>query len=116
MNIGSRSITAMKDLGIELIDSHATKINEAFLKSDDGKVKVSLVYDLSVSEDKVNDIEINATISFTTEKVKMKVTKSVSELQGALFDSVEKLIPKKGSGIDSITFSSGDKSVTLDAR
>ncbi len=116
MNVGERSIKAMRDLGIELIDSHAKRINEAFLKSDDGKVKVSLSYDIAVSEKKADYIDIDATISFTTEKVKTKVTESVSENQGALFEAVEKMIPKKGSGIDSVTLSSGDKSVTLNAR
>ena len=113
--IGGRTIKAMQDLSAELLNDHAKKINEAFMKSDDGSVKVSISLDVSESEKRANYIDVDATISFTTEKVKAKITKSVSDTQ-PLFDAIDKLTSKKGSGIESVTLSSGDKSVTLEAK
>ncbi len=79
--IGEKTIQAMKDLAGEQIDTYAGKINTAFLKAEDSKLKVSLTFDLSVSETKPNGIDIDATISFTESKVKEKVSTTVMENQ-----------------------------------
>jgi hypothetical protein len=119
MQIGEATIKKMEGLAAEQLQAYAKKINEAFLKSEDGKLKVSLAFYIGVSGERANAGDIDATISFTTEKVKDKISTTVSENQTELFKAVEKLIPKKESGIDSVTISapgSGLEPVTLKAR
>jgi len=84
MHIGSETIKAMSGLLKELIDDNAKKINEAFLKSDDDSLKISLGIDVGVSEKVPGALDVDATIAFTTEKVKQKVTKRVNESQAEL--------------------------------
>ena len=81
MEIGKKSIEAMKGMAAEQIDTYAGKINQAFLKSEDSKLKVSLAFDLFPSETKANGLDIDATISFVESKVKEKVSKCVVENQ-----------------------------------
>ncbi len=116
MIIGKMTMETMKMLIDELLDGHAGEINKAFLKSEDNGLKISISLDIGVSGKIANGVDVDATISFVAEKVKEKVSKTVSENQQELFKAVEKLRPKPGDGIDSVTFSSGDKSVTLEAR
>jgi hypothetical protein len=68
MQIGEKTISAMKAMA-------------AFLKSEDSKLKVSLTFDIAVSETKPNGIDLDATISFTESKVKEKVSTTVMENQ-----------------------------------
>lgn len=94
MTIGPKTIEIMKGLACEQLDTFASKMGEAFLKSEDGKLKVSISLDVGVSEIQRNALDIDATISFTTERVKFKVSKTVNELQAEMFDAVEKYRPK----------------------
>ncbi len=70
MNIGQKSIMQMVMLATELIQDYGTKMNVAFLKSEGEGLKVSLSFDIGLSRKQVDGLDIDATISFTTEKVK----------------------------------------------
>ena len=83
MEIGPKSIEAMKAMAENQIDTYAGKINQAFLKSDDGKLKVSLSFDLSMS-DKPDSVDLDCTISFTSEKIKDKTRTTITEKQAEL--------------------------------
>ena len=89
MNIGQKTIDKMVGMASEQLNAFVKKINEAFLKSEDSKLKVSIAFDLAVSETKADAVDIDATISFTADKVKDKVSTTVAENQVDLpFDKV----------------------------
>jgi hypothetical protein len=73
----------MKSLAAEKIDTYAEKMDLAFLKSDDSKLKVSLSFDLAQSE-KPDSIDLDCTISFTYERIKDKTSTTVTENQAEL--------------------------------
>ena len=81
MNIGPKTIEKMKGMAGEQLDTYASKINTAFLKNTEGKFKVSISFDLAVSEIKADSVDLDATISFTADKVKDKVSLLVTENQ-----------------------------------
>lgn len=83
MHIGSETIKVMSGLLKELVTNNAKKINEAFLKSEDDGLKISFGIDVSVSDKVPNMLDVDATISFTTE-IKQKITKRVNEDQAEL--------------------------------
>ena len=78
--IGPKTIERMKALAAEKIDTYAVKMNDSFIKSDDGKLRVSLAFDLAYSE-KPDSIDLDCTISFTSEKIKDKTSTTVTENQ-----------------------------------
>lgn len=81
MNIGEKTIEKMKVMAGEHLDTFAGKIAEAFLKSSEGKLKVTIAFDIGVSEVKPGGLDVDATISFTTEKIKEKISSIVVENQ-----------------------------------
>ena len=81
--IGPKTIDSMKALAVEKIDTYAEKMNESFLKSDDGKLKVSISFDLAYSE-KPDSVDLDCTISFTSEKIKDKTSTTITEHQAEL--------------------------------
>ncbi len=84
MNIGPKTIEKMKAMAAEQIDTYTGQINAAFLKADDGKLKVSLSFDIAVSTTKEGGIDLDATIYFTESKVKEKISDIVFENQEEL--------------------------------
>jgi hypothetical protein len=83
--IGTKTTTAMKDLSGELIDAYRKEIKEAFLKSDEG-LKVSLNLAIIPSKTRPEGVDVDATISFTAERIKEKREKNgIVEGQGELF-------------------------------
>ncbi len=48
--IGPHTITKMKVMADAHIDNYATKMNEVFERSDDGKLRVTLAFDIAVSD------------------------------------------------------------------
>ena len=78
--IGEKTIESMKALAAEKIDTYAVKMNDSFLKSDDGKLRVSISFDLAASE-KPDSIDLDCTISFTSEKIKDKTSTTITENQ-----------------------------------
>jgi hypothetical protein len=81
MEIGPKTIQMMKALTVEHLDTYAKTLDVAFKKSDDGKLKVSISFVLSVSTEKANSVDVDATISFTAEKIKEKISQTVTENQ-----------------------------------
>ncbi len=96
MNIGAKTIEAMKNMAGDQLDTYAGKIGVAFLKAEEGKLKVSISFDISVSEEKKDGIDVDTTISFTESKVKEKISDTIVEnqldlpLDGAKIYHVEK--------------------------
>jgi len=82
--IGPKVIEKMILTASEQIGAHRELIERAFIKSDDGKLKVSIGIDLAVSADKPGGIDVDTTISFVTERVKDKVSSTVMENQADL--------------------------------
>ena len=83
--IGTKTTTAMKELSGELIDAYRKEIKEAFLKSDEG-LKVSLNLSIIPSKIRSEGVDVDATISFTAERIKEKREKNgIVEGQGELF-------------------------------
>lgn len=91
--IGEKTIAEMKALAAEKIDTYAEKMDAAFLKSDDGKLRVSISFDLAQSE-KPDSIDLDCTISFTSEKIKDKTSTTVTENQVEL--PLERTVYKLG--------------------
>lgn len=84
MNIGPKTITKMKEMAAEHLNHYEREIGKAFLKSEDGKLKVALSFDLAVSDVKAGAVDIDATITFTAEKVKDKISSLIMENQTEL--------------------------------
>jgi len=93
MEIGPKSIEAMKQMAENQIDTYAGKINQAFLKSDDGKLRVTLSFELYMSA-KPDSIDLDCTISFTSEKIKDRTSTTVTENQVEL--PLERTVDKLG--------------------
>jgi hypothetical protein len=116
--IGPRIMTEIKAQIEKLLDRYVSEIDQAYLGSETG-VKISLPVKIGPS-DKPGFEAIEVGISFVQKKVKQSITKYVSEGQDPLIPeavkrAVERLRPKKGGGIDSVTISNpaSGASVTL---
>ena len=84
MQVGPKVIEAMKLLCAEVIDTHAAKINQAWLKSETGKLPVGIKVSLSPHETLAETMDVKVTISYSLEKVSYEVSKAVSDTQGEL--------------------------------
>jgi len=119
--IGPRIMTEIKVQIEKLLDKYVSEIDQAYLESEAG-IKISLPVKIGPS-DRPGFEAIEVGISFVQKKVKTSITKYVSEAQAPLIPeavkrAVERLRPKKGSGIDSVTISESlsGASVTLTPR
>lgn len=81
--IGEKTIARMKLLAAEQIDSYAKEIDRAFLKNEDGKLKISMSFDLSMSQIKTSGIDVDCTMGFTADRVKSKISDTVVENHAA---------------------------------
>jgi hypothetical protein len=79
--IGPKTIASMKQAAAEKIDIYAVQIDKAFLKADDGKLKISIGFDISMSEKTANGVEVATTIGFVADKIKDKTICTVVENQ-----------------------------------
>jgi len=80
--IGEMTVATMRNMAAELLETYQGKLDAAFMKSEDGKLKISLTFDVSMSQSTQNAVDVDATIAFTAEKIKDKIEKSgISELQ-----------------------------------
>ena len=82
--IGPKTIEKMKAEAIAKINISATQIDKAFLKADDGKLKVSIGFDISMSDKTAGGIEVATTIAFVSDRIKDKTTCTVVENQADL--------------------------------
>ena len=74
----------MSELSNQLITTHAASMGKAFLKQDDGRLSVSISFVIEPSKVAKSAIDVDATISFTMEKIKEKVTSRVMDKQEEL--------------------------------
>ena len=95
--IGPKTIQRMKDTACEKIDAWQEKMASAYMKSDDGKLKVSLGYTIYLSKETQGGLDVEATIAFTAEKISDKTISTVVENQAdlPLGDKIYKM-DKKG--------------------
>lgn len=113
--IGKKTIEEIKKSVGELLDVHQGEIDSAYIKSDGG---LSLTLGVNISPVAPGVHMVSTGISFVALRVKDKIECKVNEDQEPLFKAVEKMRPKKGDGIDSVTIThqpSGE-SVTLRAK
>lgn len=82
--IGPKTLDRMKNAAIEKINDHAEEIKKAFLKSDDGKLKVSLGYNISMSKETPGGLDIKAGISFIESRINDETISTVVENQADL--------------------------------
>jgi hypothetical protein len=103
-----------------LINSNSAEITEAFEDSADeetGKRKVKLSIAAQIKEAGAGRYEVKARVSFHKSTIRDEDFAIIDNKQLGLFDAVEKLRPKKGSGIDSVEFSApGRDPVRLEAK
>jgi hypothetical protein len=78
--IGIKVIEKVKLLSDELIEMHSGRIQKAYAKQTDGKLTVGLSFVIQPSE-KPGMIEVDATITYTMEKIKEKINARVAENQ-----------------------------------
>jgi len=112
MMFSEKLVSKMGELAEELLKSETVRMQKAYAKQDDGKLTVALSFIVQPSQAK-GMMDIDCTIQYTMEKIKEKITCRVAENQT---DFIEKLRPKAGSGIDSVTLTAGGKSVTLEQK
>jgi len=89
--IGPKTIQKMKDTAIEKIDTWAPKIRDAYLKSEDGKLKVTIGFNIFMSKEISGGLDVETGITFTAEKISDKTTETVVENQMDLPLKVYKL-------------------------
>ena len=94
-------------------------INFSYKKIPDG-IKVSIGVNLDPTS---QGVEVNYTLNYPLEanpepaqKQTVKKKQIINEGQANIMDAIENMRPKKDSGIESITISSGEHSATLEAR
>jgi hypothetical protein len=82
--IGAKVIEKMNTLNRELLAAHATRMAQAFLRQEDGKLAVSISFTLAPNKEILDTIDVDASISYIMERVKEKITSRVSEKQDDL--------------------------------
>jgi len=82
--IGPKTLEKMKSEASEKIDIYSVQIGKAFLKADDGKLKTSIGFDISVPEKTAGGIDVSTTIGFVADKIRDKTTCTVIENQADL--------------------------------
>lgn len=91
-----------------LINGNSAEIMDAFDDSADeetGKRKVKLSIAAHIKEAGAGRYEVKARVSFHKSTIRDEDFALIDDKQLGFFDAVEKLRPKRGSGIDSIEFS-----------
>jgi hypothetical protein len=112
--IGNKTIDEIKRGLGELLDIHKGEVDAAYIKAEEG---ISITFGVKITPIAPGVHMVKTGISFVTARVRDEIGCKVNEDQGPLFKAVEKLRPKKGDGIDSITVSDGaGRSATLKAR
>ncbi len=114
--IGPNILKEAKEAIGNLLDRYISEIDQAYLTSEAG-IKINIPIKISPS-DRRGFEALEVGISFVQKKVKTRINKYVSVGQDPLFKAVEKLRPKKGDGIDSITITNSQtgESATLKAK
>ena len=80
--IGERTIEAMQKQSADLIETHKRNIQAAFLRAEDGKLKVGISIAIVQAGEK---LIVESTITYTVEKVSDKQSAFIEENQAPLF-------------------------------
>ena len=80
--IGEMTIQAMKAQFSDLIEGHKRNIQAAFSRSEDGKIKVGISFNV---EQKGEGLAVETGIAYTVEKVSDKQSAFIKENQLAIF-------------------------------
>jgi hypothetical protein len=92
--IGEKVFNQLANMTEELISEHATRITKAFSLRDDDKMTVGIT--LTIAPGKTMDqYDLDASITYSMEKVKEKITAKVTENQADL-PLVDKVYQIKG--------------------
>jgi uncharacterized NAD-dependent epimerase/dehydratase family protein len=81
--IGTKVFSTMYQLTESLLKSHALRMQQAFAKSEEGKLNVSISFAIVPGKD-VDEYGVDAQIQYTMEKVKEKISANVTENQTEL--------------------------------
>ena len=114
--IGPKILGEAKEMIGKLLDDNLDLIDRAYIGSEAG---LTIALSIKIEPSKKTGFQFLETgINFVVHRAKNQMQKEVSEAQGKLFDAIEKMRPKKGSHIDSVTISnpSTGESVELKAR
>lgn len=110
MKIGEKVLGKAKEMIGKLIDQNRSEIDQAYMRAE-STLSVSIGLKFMPSK-KMDFVGIEASINFVADRIKDFLEAEISETQPNLFEIVEKLRPKEGS----VTISSGNQSVTLEAK
>lgn len=120
----------MQKITEEIIQVIAGDIEDLLLEQREGiayafgKIREGFVVTVGIALDEAGEsVSTELSVAYPLEpkqepRQKQKVTKKrvIDLSQLALFEAVERLRPKPGSGIESVTISAGGESVTLEQR
>jgi hypothetical protein len=97
-----------------LLQENHNNIEDAYCNEEDTlTLSIQIKYSLPP---KGNGIQVDAALNFVKERIKQKTTAIVDPERDSLIGHIESLRPKKGSGIDSVELSSGDKTLKLQSK
>jgi hypothetical protein len=97
-----------------LLQSHREKIWQAYLKTDGG-ISLSVVVKIFPTQ-KTGEVGVDGTLRFTESRVKEKFSLNFNAFMDPLFKDQKANVKKMRKGLapgESVTITSGDKSVTL---
>ncbi len=96
----------------KLLNDHRDDIHKAYLKCEGG-LSVSISLKVEPTKDP-HQVSLGVGINFVESRIRDGGRVLINDMQDELFKAVEKLRPKEGDSIDSVTISSpGHESVTL---
>jgi len=87
--LGEKTLDKMIDQSEELITEHRERIIKAFSKQDDGKLAVTLTFNIAPAKT-MDQYDIDCTINYLMERIKEKISCTVSENQMELPLKAEK--------------------------
>lgn len=102
----------------QLIDANLAEMNQGYINSEDG---LKMTFSVKIQPLDASNQRIVARINFVTARVKETVIENINQaplIPTEIQKAVNRLRPKVGSGIDSVTISqpSTGRSVTLEAK
>jgi hypothetical protein len=113
--IGEKFKTQVQLAFGRLLEKHLEGIKDAYLKSESG-ISVSVPIKIQPNQKKSGFVCVEVGIRFTRLRTKDSILLEISELQDELIKAVDKLRPKKGSGIDRVTISNPQTGQTVSRK
>jgi len=100
--IGEKFKEQVNDAFELLLAKHLEGIKDAYIKSESG-ITISVPIKIQPNQKKSGFIHVEVGMRFVRMRTKDSILMEISEIQDPLIKGVEKLRPKKGRGIDSVT-------------